>query len=111
VNGDTTKEFLDFRDFNTGNQYKVRLIQKSTGKEQTVKSAFHIELSLLVKDGRTKTYTIGLPNHYRENVLEYRIRQIISSPDEQHLVFVVERDHYSPKGKSVRYMVETVKIF
>lgn len=111
VNGDTAKENLEFRDFNTQNLYKVRLLQKSQGKEAAVKSAFHIDLAITLKDGRTKTYKIGLPDYYREKVMEYRIRQVVLSPDEQHLVFIVERDHYAPKGKSVRYMVETVKLF
>ena len=111
LNGDTMKDVLEFRDFNTTNSYTVRLLQRSTGTGAGTKSAFHIELSITRKEGRTSVYTIGLPDFYRDKVLGYRIRQIILSPDEKHMVFIIERDHHSPGGKSVRYMAETVRLF
>jgi len=111
VNGDESKESLEFRDFNTGSRYKVRLIQNARGVGADAKAAFHIEFETTLKDGRPRTYSVGLPGHYRENVLAYRIKQVILSPDERHLVFIVEKDHFARGGKSVRYMAETVKLF
>jgi predicted secreted protein len=110
LNGDTIKEELEFRDFNTRNQYRVRLIQTSSGSGAQVKAAFHISFTIAQAAG-TKNFVIGRPDFYREKVMDYRIRQIILSPDEKHLVFVIERDQHTPQGKAVRYMVETVKIF
>ncbi len=111
VNGEKTKETLEFRDFNGSTQYKVKLFQNRKDQNGQIRSAFHIELAATLKDGRTKTYTIGLPDFYREKVLEYRIRQILISPDEKNLVFLIEKDVDGPKGKSIRYMVETVKAY
>ena len=101
---------LEFRDFNTQNHYTVQLIQDTTGSGASVRSAFHIQLSIRQPSGTSRSYTIGRPNFYRERVMGYRIRQIFLSPDERGLVCVVERDHYSASGKSVRYMVETVRL-
>ncbi|MDR1626127.1 MAG: DUF2259 domain-containing protein [Spirochaetia bacterium] len=110
LNGDTIKEELEFRDFNTQNQYSVRLIQNSSGSGAQVKAAFHISFSIRQAAG-TKNFVIGRPDFYREKTMDYRIRQIVLSPDERHLVFVIERDQYTPQGKAIRYMVETVRIF
>ena len=111
VNGAAIKESLEFRDFNNGTVYKVKLSQNRKDQNGQIKSAFHIELAATLKDGRTKTFTIGTPELYREKVFEYRIRQIVLSPDEKNLVFLIEKDVDTPKGKSVRYMVETVKAY
>jgi predicted secreted protein len=110
LNGDTTKGSLEFRDFNTQSQYSVQLTQNTTGSGLQVKSAFHINLTIRKDSGGVQTYVIGRPDYYREKVLNYRIRQIFLSPDEKHLVCVIERDQYSATGKSIRYMVETVKL-
>ena len=110
LNGDSMKENLEFRDFNTQSRYSVQLAQRSTGSGAQVKSVFHITITIKQASGSSRSYTLGRPDYYREKVMGYRIRQIFLSPDERHLVCVVERDEYSPSGKSVRYMVETVKL-
>jgi predicted secreted protein len=109
LNGDTTKGNLDFRDFNTGNEYSVELTQNTVGAGSQVKSSFYIRMDIR---GKTPgTYPVGRPGYYREKVMDYRIRQILLSPDGRHVVFVIERDQYSATGKSVRFMVETVKLY
>lgn len=110
VNSAEAKDNLEFRDFNTGNHYKVKLAQKTQGKGAQARAAFHIELEVTLKDGRKVARTLGNPDRYRENVLAYRISSIIASPDESHLVFVMEKDHAARDGKSIRYMVETAPL-
>jgi predicted secreted protein len=111
LNGDTIKEDLEFRDFNKKNQYSVLLKQTSFGSGPQVRSSFYINLTVRKENGEVRVYdAIGRPMYYREKVMAYRIRQIILSPDEKHLVCVIERDEYSATGKSVRYMVETVQL-
>jgi predicted secreted protein len=61
-------------------------------------------------DGTYKDYTVGRPNYKRKGVLSYRISQVILSPDEESLVFVVEKEEQDHDGVNIRYMVETVKI-
>ena len=111
LNGDAGKNSLEFRDFNTSNQYSVQIIRNSNGSGAQIKSAFHIKLNIKQSNNSMKSYTIGRPDYFRDKVMDYRIRQIILSPDEKHIVFVIERDEHTPSGKSVRYMVETVKLF
>ena len=110
LNSDTTKEHLEFRDFNTQSLYSVRLAQRTTGTGAAVKSSFHITLTITRASGASRSYTLGRADHLREKVMGYRIRQIFLSPDEKNLVCLVERDEYSATGKSVRYMVETVQL-
>jgi predicted secreted protein len=110
LNGDAIKDVLEFRDFNTQRQYSVQLIRNARGSGPQIRSAFHINLTIKRGDGAPRTYTLGLPDSYREKVMDYRIRQIFLSPDEKHLVCVIEKDQYSASGKSVRYMVETVTL-
>ena len=110
LGGDSAKGSLEFRDFTTQNRYSVDLIQNTMGSGDKVKSAFSVKLTMTQASGSPRSYTLGRPDYYREKVMGYRIRQILLSPDEKNLVCVVERDHYSPSGKSVRYMVETIKL-
>jgi len=110
INGDSVKSVLDFRDFNTGAAYTVKLLQNSSGDGDKAKAAFHVLVGVVGKDGKSKSYTVGLPGYYREGVKEYRIKQILLSPNEKNLVIVIEKDLHSAKGKFVRYMVETLKL-
>ncbi|HUX13687.1 MAG TPA: DUF2259 domain-containing protein [Spirochaetia bacterium] len=110
VDGQEPKSHIEFRDFNTGNSYAVDLIQRAQTNGTPIGASFHIVLKATLKDGTQKSFTVGLPGFIREGVTAYRIRQIILSPDEKSLVFVVDKDYGSDQGKTVRYMVETVNI-
>ena len=54
--------------------------------------------------------SVGLPDYRREGVKSYRIKQIIAGPDEESLVFVVQKIQEDTEGVDIRYMVETVYI-
>ncbi|MCK5152944.1 MAG: DUF2259 domain-containing protein [Spirochaetales bacterium] len=108
VNGASPKERLDFRDFYKGDAYVVTLIQESFGNDDNVSSSFHINLAVTDNKERTRTYTIGLPDFKRKDVLGYRIKQVVFTPSEEGLVFVIEKEINEPQGKSIRYMVETL---
>jgi predicted secreted protein len=111
MNGEPPKDRLEFRDFVSSSAYKVKMVKDIKGKDEKVQSAFYLDVSLTLKDGKTRTHTIGLKDHYRAGIQDYRIRQILVSPDEQHVVFVIETIHYGKQGPSIRYMVETAKLF
>lgn len=108
VNGEKPKESLEFRDFYKGDKYIVTLIQEQFGTGDNLSSAFHINLSVTDKTDRTSAYTIGLPNYKRKDVLSYRIKQVVFSPAEDGLVFIIEKEISDSDGKSIRYMVETM---
>ncbi len=110
VNGEPPKSELEFRDFVSGFTYRVNLIQSSLGSGNGVRASFYIQLSILDTSGRIKAYTVGLPNFMREGVRQYRIKQILLSPDERSLVFVIEKETGRQQDASIRYMVETVTI-
>ncbi|HUX49202.1 MAG TPA: DUF2259 domain-containing protein [Spirochaetia bacterium] len=110
IDGQDPKSHIEFRDFNTGNSYTVDLIQRAQTAGQPVGASFHIVLTANLKDGTSKTFTIGLPGFIRAGVTAYRIRQIILSPDEKSLVFVVDKEYKSDNGNNIRYMVETISI-
>ncbi len=108
VNGEEPKERLAFRDFYKGDSYTVTLIQEKFGTENSVSSSFHINLSITDKMDRVKTYTIGLPDFKRKDVTAYRIKQVLFTPSEEGIVFVIEKEMNGSKGKTIRYMVETL---
>lgn len=110
VNGEPPRSELEFRDFVTGVTYRVNLIQSALGSGNGVRASFYIQLSILEPSGRIKAYTVGIPNYMREGVRQYRIRQILLSPDEKSLVFIIEKETGPQQDPSIRYMVETVAI-
>jgi predicted secreted protein len=110
VNGEEPESSIDFRDFNTGNRFQVELVQSKRGSGNDVRAAFHIQLSVTFADGTVEARTVGLPNYYRDGVSQYRISHIYLGPNEQSLVFVVQKERLRESGKTVRYMVETTAI-
>jgi predicted secreted protein len=110
VDGQQPKSHIEFRDFNTGNSYAVDLIQRAQTVGKPVGASYHIILTARLKDGTSRTLTVGLPGYVREGVTSYRIRQIILSPDGKSLIFIVDKEYKSDTGKTIRYMVETATI-
>ena len=107
INGEEPKEELSFRDFEGGNKYRVLLIQKSYEEDEKISSTFHLNVFVTDKSGETKSHIVGLPDYKREDVRQYRIKQIMFSPDEASLVVVIEKEFSTKTGISIRYMVET----
>ena len=109
VNGEEPKSDIAFRDFETGNRFEVKLVQVKRPDTEPPSASFHIQLTAYLGDDDVKAYTVGRPGYQREDVLSYKIRKIILSPDQRSLVFVVEKETAAENGSSVRYMVETVR--
>ncbi len=107
VDGDEPKERIAFRDFNTDTRYSFVLYQEQRGAEDSLEASFHIEFTVTYEDDRSKTVTVGRPGYFRPKVAQYRITQVLLSPDEDFIVIVVEKQ--SADG-SIRYMVETARI-
>jgi predicted secreted protein len=108
VNGAEPKSHIEFRDFNTGNRYEINLVQMTVGEGKSARAAFHIQLSVFRPNGEVDAHTVGLPGYYRDGVSTYRIKQVVLAPDEQSIVFVVAKEMVRDRGKTIRYMVETV---
>ncbi|MBI9103285.1 MAG: DUF2259 domain-containing protein [Spirochaetales bacterium] len=110
INGQTPKSEIEFRDFSSGNHYKVQLNQTSFEDKGRYSAAFHINLTVTDKDGNISAHTIGLPGYKRQDVKRYRIKQVVFSPDESSLVFIVEKEEETDEGINIRYMAETVNL-
>jgi predicted secreted protein len=109
IDGKEPKKRLEFRDFYRGDEYVLTLVQRQFGEGKNVRASFHINLSVTSKEGKTRTYTLGLPDYKRKGVESYRINRVLFSPDEKGLVCVVEKHMWAPEGARIRYMVETVQ--
>ncbi len=109
LNGSELKPEISFRDFSDGTRYNVRMHQRRRGEGPTAEAAFHLELTVTPVSGAPRNFTVGLPDFFREGVSWYQINQAFLSPDERSLIFVVERISDTSAGRSVRYMVETVR--
>ena len=109
INGSEPKPEIGFRDFSDGTRYNVRMHQRRRGEGATAEAAFHLELSVTPVSGAPRDFTVGLPDFFRTGVSWYQINQAFLSPDERSLVFVIERISDTSAGRSVRYMVETVR--
>ncbi|HEC62337.1 MAG TPA: DUF2259 domain-containing protein [bacterium] len=107
LDGQDPKAELEFRDFETGAKYNVKLIQSSIDSKVETKSSFHLIVTV-EKSGTTNRYTVGLPNYWRNGVINYRIKQILLGPNERSLIFVIEKEEQDGKGVNIRYMVETL---
>lgn len=110
IDGQEPKKRLEFRDFDTGRSYQIELFQTQFGDGRSVSASFHINLTIADANGNSRHYTVGLPSYRRDGVKKYRIQQIIYSPDEKSLVFIIEKEESAKNGINIRYMVETVSI-
>lgn len=110
VNGKEPEPLLEFRDFSSGDTYKIALKQSQISAGGKSGSSFYIDLTVIDKNGRMRGHTVGLPGYVREGVSGYRIESVFLSPDAKSMVFLVERAEDGPDGTDVRYMVETVKL-
>lgn len=112
LNGVSGQDEISFRDFNTGNTYSITVKQqKRTFQENAVEASFSLSIKATDSSGKTKTMTVGKPNYFRKDVEQYLVRQVILSPDEKSLVFVIEKRAIQKGSFSTSYMVETIKVF
>lgn len=108
VDGEKPKETLRFRDFDTGSSFDISLLQDSFGSGDSVSASFHINMTVQSAGAESRHYTVGLPSYRRPGVLRYRIQRIFYGPEEESVVFVVEKELQAESGVDVRYMVETL---
>lgn len=100
---------LQVLDFETGREYKARLVQSNRGTGAAAESSFVIHLEVRDRNGAVVlNRQVGTPSVWRK-VSDYNIVQMILSPGERHLVIVVERLEPEASGElRIRYMVETL---
>ncbi len=110
MNDEEPKERIEFRDFESDRRYEVELHQEREGSGTDIRARFHLDVTIQRSDGSVHEERIGLPDHWRDGVESYRVRQALVSSDERSLVFVIEMHRPTERGKSIRYMVETTRL-
>ncbi len=110
LDGEEPKNELVFRDFKTKAEYGISLSQTSRGEGPAISSSFSLEVSVTDPEGRIRCVQAGSPELRRSGVSDYLIRRAILSPDGRYLLIIIEKRLVAPEGKSIRYMVEPVKL-
>jgi predicted secreted protein len=111
LNGELPKETIQFRDFQTGNSFTLTLRQSVYGEDANISSSFFINAVIEKANGKVENYTVGLPDYKRNGVKEYLIRKILISPQDNALIFVIEKTESGKQGHNIRYMVETLSVY
>ena len=102
-------EFIEFRDFASGNSYKANLVPYTEGAGQNLKSSFFINLECISAANARRTYTVGNPQLKRPLIEEYRIKKVVIAPLDGSMIFVIEMKKQSDSGFDIRYMVEALR--
>ncbi len=110
VNGAAVREQIEFRDFETGNSYTIKLVQSRRTNGEHVQAAFYLDVTTRLADGSVVNHRVGRPDYFRDDIDRYRIKQIVASPNERSVVAVIERIRETGEGMRIRYMVETVQL-
>jgi len=108
VDGATPPSVVDFRDFQSGQNYEVTLTQNPPSGEAG--ASYSISVSITGKDGVVHTYPAGNPSLRRPGVKAYHIKEILLAPDNASLVFLIQKEEQDMQGNNIRYMIETVRI-
>ena len=106
--GAEAKNVLTYRDFFTKKNYEIELNQMKI--ENPLKSSFFISVKVTDANGNRLAKVVGMPDFQRENVSDYFIRQVIISPDNKQIVFVIAKTVIINGETSIRYMVETLSL-
>lgn len=106
--GAEAKNVLSYRDFFTKKNYEIELNQMKI--ENPLKSSFFISVKVTDANGNRLAKVVGMPDFQRENVSDYFIRQVIISPDNKQIVFVIAKTVIIDGETSIRYMVETLSL-
>lgn len=108
--GEHPEDNLDFRDFKGDGSFKVSLKQTQLGAPESPKASFYIDLTYTDRVSGVSTYRIGRPDYVRDGVFKYLIKEVMLSPDEKSVLFIVQKEMIDGSGPSIRYMVETVNL-
>jgi predicted secreted protein len=106
----STGESIEFRDFESGNSYRARLVSNVEGSGQNLKSSFFINLECDSRGGAKRSYTVGSPQIKRPFIGSYRIKKVMIAPHDGSMIFVIEMKRQADGDTDTRYMVEALKL-
>ncbi len=102
---------IDFRDFESGVDYRASLVPFVEGSGEELKSSFYINLESTAKNGAKRTYTVGTPQLKRPLIESYTISKVMIAPRDGSMIFVIKMKRQTSAGDfDIRYMVEAVRL-
>jgi len=108
--GSGTAVPVEFRDFETGANYRASLVSYVEGSGANLKSSFFIKLERTARDGSKKVYTVGNPQIKRSLVASYIIRRVMIAPHDGSMIFLIEMKRQEGGDINIRYMVEALRL-
>lgn len=104
-------EMIEFRDFERGASFRAKLNTSLEGSGDGLVSSFSINLEYRDRAGNARNYTVGNLRIKRGGVSGYRIRKVVTAPENGSLVFIIELKKINASGGfDIRYMVETLRL-
>ncbi len=103
-------DVLEFRDFETGASYTLKLIQsvdKGKGEKALSESSFYIDMVYTPRNGAAVPFVIGHPDFKRKGIVSYRIERVMTDPENKALIIIIAK---IDMDLNVRYMVETLRV-
>jgi predicted secreted protein len=110
LDGLSGPDSLSFKDFGTGFQWEVKLNETIEKTSDAVSSFFGLELEITDTAGKKTSIKAGNPSIKRRGIENYTIREILVAGDDKTVVILIERVERTPRGPSIRYMVETFRL-
>ena len=106
-----------FKDFESSTDsvsvyYYIKLVPTFYGSGKNLTSSFYINLEKRDQNGKILgSYKVGTPDIRRKGISAYKINSIFTDASGKSLVFIVEKTLEDETGTSIRYMVETIRLF
>jgi predicted secreted protein len=101
---------VEFRDFETGVNYRAALVSQTEGSGAALKSSFFINLERTAADGTKKQYTVGTPQLKRPLIASYQIKKVMIAPRDGSMILVIEMKKQNGADVDIRYMVEALRL-
>jgi predicted secreted protein len=103
-------EVIEFRDFESGAEYRASLVSYVEGSGTALKSSFFIDLSRTGRDGSKKIYIVGNSAIKRALVASYQIRKVMIAPHDGSMIFLIQMKILDGGDANIRYMVEALRL-
>jgi predicted secreted protein len=101
---------IEFRDFDSGANFHATIITSIEGTGANLVSSFHINLERTARDGSRRSFVVGSPNVKRSQIVSYRMRKVLISPNNGSLIFIIEMKKQSGQDYDIRFMVEALRL-
>ena len=101
---------IEFRDFESGAFYRASINSWTQGNGENLTSSFEINLERTARDGSRRTYTVGTPSVRRPQIVSYRIRKVITAPNNDSMILLIEMKRQNGADFDIRFMVEALRL-